>query len=78
MKQLNGCMLEVKRHVKQIGKTRDETYGKTTNETCKRKIENNPKPIGYIRGTWRIVTVAPSEPLHFSEEKKHSRRHHLR
>jgi hypothetical protein len=38
--------------VKQIGKTRDKTYGETTDEMCKRKIENNSKPTGYICGMW--------------------------
>jgi hypothetical protein len=73
MKQSDRWMLEVKRHVKQIGETRDETYDEMSNEMCKRKIKDVPKPTGGIHGKWQIVTLAPSEPLHFSEEKKHSR-----
>jgi hypothetical protein len=73
MKQSDGCMLEVKRRVKQIGETKDEKYDKTFNEMCKGKMRSIPKPTCNIRGTWQIVTLAPSEPLHFSEEKKHSR-----
>jgi hypothetical protein len=66
-------MLEVKQHVKQIYETRDETYDEMSDEMCKRKMKGVSKPIGYICGTWQIITLAPSEPLHFSEEKKHSR-----
>jgi hypothetical protein len=77
MKQSDGCMLEVKRHVKQMGKTRnktrDKTYDETSNEMCKRKMKDVPKPTGGICGKWQIITLASSEPLHFSEEKKHSR-----
>jgi hypothetical protein len=51
--------------------TRDETYDEIFDETCKRKMKNVPKPTSDIRGMWQIVTLAPSEPLHFSEEKKH-------
>jgi hypothetical protein len=56
--------------------TRDETGDETTSKTCKRKIKSIPKPTGYIRGKWQIVTLAPSEPLHFSEGKKYSHRRH--
>jgi hypothetical protein len=58
MKQSDGCMLEVKQHVKWISKTRDKTYGETSGETCKRKMKNIPKPTGYICGMWQIVTIS--------------------
>jgi hypothetical protein len=58
MKQSDGCMLEVKRRVKQIYETRDKTYDETSNEMCKRKMKGVPEPIGYIRGMWRIVTTS--------------------
>jgi hypothetical protein len=78
MKQSDSSMLEVKRRVKRISETRDETYGETSGETCKRKMKNVSKPTGYIHSTWQIVTLAPSEPLNFSKEKKHSHCHRLR
>jgi hypothetical protein len=65
----------VKRRVKQMDEMRNETGDEMTSKTCKRKIKSIPEPTGYICGKWRIVTLAPSEPLHFSEGKKYSRRH---
>jgi hypothetical protein len=78
MKQKDGWRLEVKQHVKQMDETRNKTRDETTSKTCKRKIKNVPEPTGYICSMWQIVTLAPSEPLHFSKGKKHSRRCHPR
>jgi hypothetical protein len=71
--------------VKQIGetrdktrdKTRDETHDEMSNEMCKRKMKDISKPTSGIHGKWQIVTLALSEPLHFSEEKKHFCHHRL-
>jgi hypothetical protein len=61
MKQSDGCMLEAKRHVEQIGKTRDKTrdktYNETSNEHAREKMKDVPKPTGGIRGKWQIVTL---------------------
>jgi hypothetical protein len=60
MKQSDGCILAVKRCVKQIGetrnKTRDEMHDETSNETCKRKMKDVSKPTSGIRSKWQIVT----------------------
>jgi hypothetical protein len=55
----------VKQRVKQISETRDETYGETTNETCKRKIKNNPEPTDYIHGMWQIITLVQLQLVAF-------------
>jgi hypothetical protein len=55
---------------------RHETGDETTSKMCKRKIKSIPEPTGCICGMWQIITLAPSEPLHFSEGKRYSCRHH--
>jgi hypothetical protein len=50
MKQSDGCMLEAKRCVKQIGETRDKTRDEMSSETCKRKMKDVPKPTTGIHG----------------------------
>jgi hypothetical protein len=58
---------------KTMCETRDKTRDETSNEMCKRKMKDVPKPTSGIHSKWQIVTLAPTELLYFSEEKKHPR-----
>jgi hypothetical protein len=45
-------MQKAKRRVKQIGETKDKTYGETSNETCKEKMKSvsDLRVISAVRG----------------------------
>jgi hypothetical protein len=56
----------------------DETRGEMSSETCNGKNEKRPWLMCCICGTSQIITLAPVELLHFSEEKQCPRRHRPR